>query len=122
MISPKRHTRKEKLSGVYSHEIHNLYHPLLRGFDDTFLAPLLALCRFSQEYLNDHTELDILATSDVAGVYLAATKDKRNVFVTGHPEYDAHTLHGEYVRDLGEGMEPVIPINYYPNNNPDTSR
>ena len=51
----------------------------------------------------------MLATSDVAGVYLAATKDKRNVFVTGHPEYDAHTLHNEYIRDLGEGMEPVIP-------------
>lgn len=57
----------------------------------------------------EHTDLDILATSDVAGVYLAATKDKRNVFVTGHPEYDAYTLHGEYVRDLGEGLNPAIP-------------
>ena len=115
---PKR-TRKEKLSGVYNHEIHNPYHPILRGFDDTFLAPHSRYADFSQEYLAEHTDLDVLATSDVAGVYLAATKDKRNVFVTGHPEYDSHTLHNEYIRDLGEGMEPVIPINYYPNNNPD---
>jgi homoserine O-succinyltransferase len=60
-----------------------------------------------------------LATSDEAGVYLASTKDKRNVFVTGNPEYESHTLHTEYVRDVGEGMEPAIPVNYYPGNNPD---
>lgn len=115
---PKR-TRKEKLSGVYHHQIHQPYHPVLRGFDDTFLAPHSRYADFSPEYLAEHTDLDVLATSDVAGVYLAATKDKRNVFVTGHPEYDAFTLHNEYIRDLGEGMEPAIPVNYYPNNNPD---
>ncbi len=115
---PKR-TRKEKLSGVYHHDIHNPFHPILRGFDDTFLAPHSRYADFDASYLAEHTDLDILATSDVAGVYLAATKDKRNVFVTGHPEYDAHTLHNEYIRDLGEGMEPMIPVNYYPNDNPD---
>ena len=78
---PKR-TRKEKLSGVYNHEIHNPYHPILRGFDDTFLAPHSRYADFSQEYLAEHTDLDVLATSDVAGVYLAATKDKRNVYLT----------------------------------------
>lgn len=92
---PKR-TRKEKLSGVYHHEIHHPFHPILRGFDDTFLAPHSRYADFSPQYLEEHTDLDILATSDVAGVYLAATKDKRNVFVTGHPEYDALTLHNEY--------------------------
>lgn len=115
---PKR-TRKEKLSGVYHHKLHQEFHPILRGFDDTFLAPHSRYADFSPEYLSEHTDLDILASSDDAGVYLAATKDKRNVFVTGHPEYDAFTLHHEYVRDLSEGMEPVIPINYYPNDNPD---
>ena len=115
---PKK-TRKEKLSGVYHHKIHHQYHPLLHGFDDTFLAPHSRYADFSPEFLEEHTDLDILATSDVAGTYLATTKDKRNVFVTGHPEYDSHTLHNEYIRDLGEGMEPAIPINYYPNNNPD---
>lgn len=115
---PKQ-TRKEKLSGVYHHRIHKPYHPILRGFDDSFLAPHSRYADFSPEYLAEHTDLDILATSDDAGVYLATTKDKRNVFVTGHPEYDPHTLHYEYIRDLGEGMEPAIPVNYYPNDNPD---
>ncbi|MEF1211006.1 homoserine O-succinyltransferase, partial [Vibrio alginolyticus] len=115
---PKK-TRKEKLSGVYHHQIHHQFHPILRGFDDTFLAPHSRYADFSPHFLEEHTDLDILATSDVAGVYLATTKDKRNVFVTGHPEYDSHTLHNEYIRDLSEGMEPAIPVNYYPKNNPD---
>ncbi|GLR74743.1 homoserine O-acetyltransferase MetA [Aliivibrio sifiae] len=115
---PKR-TRKEKLSGVYQHNNLDQHHPILRGFDDEFLAPHSRYADFSADYLNEHTNLDILATSEQAGVYLAATKDKRNVFVTGHPEYDSLTLHNEYIRDLGEGMEPVIPLNYYPDDNPE---
>lgn len=115
---PKR-TRKEKLSGVYFHQIHDCHHPVLRGFDDTFLAPHSRYADFSPDYLAEHTDLDILATSEQAGVYLAATKDKRNLFVTGHPEYDVNTLHNEYIRDVGEGMEPNIPVNYYPDNNPE---
>lgn len=115
---PKR-TRKEKLSGVYQHNNLDQHHPILRGFDDEFLAPHSRYADFSADYLNEYTDLDILATSDQAGVYLASTKDKRNVFVTGHPEYDSFTLHNEYVRDLGEGMEPVIPLNYYPDDNPE---
>ncbi|OCH13041.1 MULTISPECIES: homoserine O-succinyltransferase [unclassified Aliivibrio] len=115
---PKR-TRKEKLSGVYKHDNLDQHHPILRGFDDEFLAPHSRYADFSADYLNEHTDLDILATSEQAGVYLASTKDKRNVFVTGHPEYDSFTLHHEYVRDLGEGMEPTIPLNYYPGDNPE---
>ena len=117
---PKR-TRKNKLSGVYTHRTLDCHHPLLRGFDDTFLAPHSRYADFSPAYLEEHTDLDILATSEQAGVYLAATKDKRNVFVTGHPEYDVDTLHNEYMRDTGEGMEPMIPVNYYPNNDPEQS-
>ncbi|MGL6055749.1 MAG: homoserine O-acetyltransferase/O-succinyltransferase family protein, partial [Vibrio metschnikovii] len=115
---PKR-TREEKLSGVYQHEIHQPFHPLLRGFDDTFLAPHSRYADFAADYLEQHTDLDLLATSSIAGVYLAATKDKRNVFVTGHPEYDADTLHQEYVRDVAEGLQPPIPLNYYPDDNPE---
>ncbi|GHA54725.1 homoserine O-succinyltransferase [Photobacterium aphoticum] len=115
---PKR-TRKNKLSGVYTHRTLDCHHPLLRGFDDSFLAPHSRYADFSPAYLEEHTDLDILATSEQAGVYLAATKDKRNVFVTGHPEYDVDTLHNEYMRDTGEGMEPMIPVNYYPNNDPE---
>ncbi|KLV06143.1 homoserine O-succinyltransferase [Photobacterium aquae] len=115
---PKR-TRKEKLSGVYWHQVHDCRNPIVRGFDDNFLAPHSRYADFSPEYLENHTDLDILATSSQAGVYLAATKDKRNVFVTGHPEYDALTLHNEYTRDAGEGMEPNLPLNYYPDDNPE---
>jgi homoserine O-succinyltransferase len=117
---PKR-TRKQKLSGVYNHQIHDPHHSLLRGFDDEFLAPHSRYADFSPEYLEEHTDLDILATSDIAGVYLASTKDKRNVFVTGHPEYESHTLHSEYIRDVGEGMDPDIPLNYYPDNDPNNT-
>lgn len=115
---PKQ-TRKEKLSGVYQHQIHDPHHPVLRGFDDTFLAPHSRYADFSADYLREHTDLDILATSENAGVYLASTTDKRNVFVTGHPEYDALTLHNEYTRDLAEGLQPALPVNYYPDNDPD---
>ena len=62
--------------------------------------------------------MQIFAESQEAGVYLAATKDCRQVFVTGHPEYDALTLDGEYQRDLAAGLDPAIPVNYYPNNDP----
>ncbi|MDP2545149.1 homoserine O-succinyltransferase [Photobacterium damselae subsp. piscicida] len=114
---PKR-TRKEKLSGVYQHQIHDHHHPLLRGFDDTFLAPHSRYADFSPTFLSQHTNLDILATSSIAGVYMAATPDKRNVFVTGHPEYEVDTLHNEYVRDIEQGLEPNLPLNYYPEDDP----
>ncbi len=117
---PKR-TRKEKLSGVYHHDVLQSFHPIVRGFDDSFLAPHSRYADFSADYLAEHSDLDILATSDDAGVYLASTPDKRHVFVTGHPEYDSHTLHHEYSRDLSEGMDPAIPVNYYPNDNPDNN-
>lgn len=114
---PKK-TRKEKLSGVYHHELTTSYHPLIRGFDDTFLAPHSRFANFSLDYISENTDLDILAASDHVGVYLAATKDRRHVFVTGHPEYDAFTLHNEYVRDEAEGLEPQVPFNYYPDDDP----
>lgn len=117
---PKR-TREDKLSGVYSHDTQYQYHPLTRGFDDTFLAPHSRHADFDPTYLADNTDLDILAVSQQAGVYLACTKDKRNVFVTGHPEYEASTLHHEYQRDVDQGLSPMMPINYYPEDNPANS-
>ncbi|SHO56160.1 Homoserine O-succinyltransferase [Vibrio quintilis] len=115
----EKQTLKEKLSGVYTHSISKSFHPLLRGFDDSFLAPHSRHAHFPVDFIRDNTDLDILVTSDEAGVYLAASPDKRHVFVTGHPEYDATTLHNEYIRDLGEGLEPSVPVRYYPNDNPD---
>jgi homoserine O-succinyltransferase len=111
---PKR-TRETKLSGVYQHQTRFRHHPLLRGFDDHFLAPLSRFAEFSSEDLRDNTDLLVLADAPDAGVYLAASEDCRQVFITGHPEYDADTLHHEYERDMSEGLAPHLPANYYPN-------
>lgn len=112
-----KRTRLEKLSGVYEHNNLDQYDPLVRGFDDVFLAPHSRYADFPVELLREKTDLKILAASDKAGVYLAASPDGRQVFVTGHPEYDAHTLHNEYLRDSEVGIEPQMPENYYPDNN-----
>jgi len=107
----------KKLSGVYAHTLQKRDSPLVRGFDDLFYAP------HSRYTGNDiaalaGTPLDLIASSDEAGLYLAATKDLRQVFVTGHSEYDAMTLHGEYERDLAAGINPEVPVNYYRGDRP----
>lgn len=112
-------TLKEKLSGVYIHKILQPQAPLTRGFDDLFLAPHSRYAHFPTEYIREHTDLDILAESDVAGAYLFASKDRRMAFVTGHPEYDAATLSSEYFRDRDAGLNPDLPLNYFPQNNPE---
>jgi homoserine O-succinyltransferase len=92
---------------------------LTRGFDETFLAPHSRYADFPIEELRKYSDLDILAESEDAGAYLFATKDKRMAFVTGHPEYDAGTLAGEYLRDLAAGLSPDMPNNYFPKDNPE---
>lgn len=112
-------TRDAKLSGVYSHLTLQPHALLTRGFDETFLAPHSRYADFPSSVIREHTDLDILVESDEAGAYLFASKDKRLAFVTGHPEYDALTLSGEYFRDREAGLEPVIPVNYFPDDNPE---
>lgn len=114
----EKQTHGEKLSGVYRHHRLDEHEALLRGFDDEFVAPHSRYAAFDGDLIRAHTDLQIFAESEEAGVYLAATKDCRQVFVTGHPEYDALTLDGEYRRDLAARLTPVIPVNYYPNNDP----
>jgi len=110
-------TRETKLSGVYAHQTLQPLALLTRGFDESFLAPHSRYADFPIEELRKYTDLDILAESEDAGAYLFATKDKRMAFVTGHPEYDAGTLAGEYLRDLEAGLSPDMPSNYFPNDN-----
>lgn len=114
----EKQTRGEKLSGVYYHHKLEQQDPLVRGFDDVFLAPHSRYASFEGDFIRANTDLRIFAESEEAGVYLAATKDCRQVFVTGHPEYDAETLHHEYHRDLTAGINPNVPANYYPGNDP----
>ncbi|WCG82692.1 homoserine O-acetyltransferase MetA [Pectobacterium sp. A5351] len=112
-------TRKEKLSGVYSHQTLQPHALLTRGFDETFLAPHSRYADFPVDVIRQHTDLDILVESEQAGAYLFASKDKRLAFVTGHPEYDVLTLAGEFFRDYDAGLDPAVPVNYFPDDNPE---
>lgn len=111
-------TLKEKLSGVYQHEKSNINEPLIRGFDDLFWAPHSRYANFDIDTFKENTDLTILASSPEIGVYLAVSPDSKQVYVTGHSEYDADTLHNEYIRDLNAGINPKIPVNYYKNDDP----
>ncbi len=112
-------TRKKKLSGIYLHTTHHHHHPLVRGFDDQFWAPLSRFAELDSEHILENSDLTIFADAPDAGLYLAASPDCRQVFISGHPEYDADTLHNEYQRDLHEGLNPDLPVNYYPNDDAD---
>ncbi|CDH03302.1 homoserine O-acetyltransferase MetA [Xenorhabdus bovienii] len=114
-----KYTRTTKLSGVYSHITLDPFALLTRGFDESFLAPHSRFADFPEAVIREHTDLDILARSEDAGAYLFASKDKRLVFVTGHPEYGVDTLAAEYWRDLAAGLEPALPVNYFLNNDPE---
>ncbi len=114
---PKK-TRETKLSGVYAHQTLVQDEPLVRGFDDCFLAPHSRNADFPLDFIRAQTDLRILAGSEEVGAYLMTSADKRQVYVTGHPEYEAHTLADEYHRDHAEGLDPAIPVNYFPQDNP----
>lgn len=113
----KEHLPK-KCSGIYEHQLINPHVPLVRGFNDTFLAPHSRHTTVGFDGIHRHPELDILAVSDQAGVFLVQSKDQRHIMATGHLEYDATTLRDEYQRDVAKGLECEIPENYFPNNDP----
>lgn len=113
-----RFIRKKKLVGIYQHKIVNSNVLLTKGFDEIFLAPHSRFSDFPKDLICQNTDLEILAESDVAGAYLLISRDKRLIFVTGHPEYDAWTLSQEYNRDLLLGLNPDLPDHYFPRNDP----
>lgn len=103
----------KKLSGVFTHTVLDKTNPLTRGFDDTFTAPHSRYTECDAEALRSCRGLKVLAESDEAGVYLCCSDDFRRVFVFGHGEYDAATLHNEYVRDIERGSDVALPKHYY---------
>ncbi|KZE78910.1 homoserine O-succinyltransferase [Paenibacillus elgii] len=109
---------EEKIFGVFPHTITTPNVKLLRGFDELFLVPQSRHTDVRREDVAQVEQLDILSESEEAGVYIAATKDGKQIFITGHSEYDACTLKYEYDRDVNKGMEIAVPKNYYPNNDP----
>lgn len=114
---PKR-LLDNKMFGIFKHKVLNRKVPLVRGFDDLFPAPHSRYMHIDREDLVKVKELQIIAESDEAGIYMFATRDGKKVFVTGHSEYDPNTLKEEYERDLEKGLEMQIPVNYFPNDDP----
>lgn len=117
----EKHPLPDKLSGVYQHTINKANTELLRGFDDIFSAPHSRHTDTLREDIEKIEELEILAESNEAGVYIIASKDKRQVFVSGHSEYDRFTLRDEYVRDQKRGLPVPLPKNYFPNDDPNAT-
>jgi homoserine O-succinyltransferase len=92
--------------------------PLVRGFDDIFLAPHSRHTGIKSEDVYACKDLTVLAESDTAGIYLVMAGDGKQIFVTGHSEYDRYTLRDEYFRDKDKGLDIQIPYNYFPNDDP----
>lgn len=110
---------EKKLFGIFKHHVMNRKVPLVRGFDDYFMAPHSRNTENRTKDIQAVKELTILAESEEAGVFLAIADEGRKVFMMGHPEYDRYTLDKEYKRDLGKGIDIALPKNYYPNDCPD---
>jgi homoserine O-succinyltransferase len=104
--------------GVFEHKVLARNEKILRGFDDAFLAPHSRHTEVRLEDVEKVDELKVLAASEDAGLYLAATQNGRHIFVTGHSEYDPLTLKGEYDRDVMQGLPIKVPRNYYPDDDP----
>jgi homoserine O-succinyltransferase len=114
----QKYPLKEKMFGVFPHTINRKHVKLLRGFDDVFYVPQSRHTEIRREDILKVKGLEILAESRDSGVYLAATRDGKQIFITGHSEYDAGTLKKEYDRDVGKGLPIKVPKNYYPDDNP----
>lgn len=110
----KKELLPNKLSGVYKHRVMNRKEPLVRGFDDVFMAPHSRYTQASRQQILDNPRLKVLADSDEAGIYIVLGDGGKEIFVMGHPEYDRLTLDQEYKRDIDKGIEPDLPVNYYP--------
>ena len=113
----QKHFLDKKMFGIFEHKVLKRREPLMRGFDDIFLAPHSRHTTVPAEEIRKIDELVILAESEEAGVFLVMSKDGKQIYVMGHPEYDRVTLHKEYMRDKNKGLEIEVPKNYYPNDN-----
>ncbi len=113
-----KHLLDAKMFGIFRHRVLDPTHPLLRGFDEVFWAPHSRHTTVLAKEINQVPALQILADSEEAGVYIAASRDGRQFFVTGHSEYDSDTLAREYFRDLKRGLPIDLPKHYFPDNDP----
>ena len=114
----QKHETEEKLFGVFPHTVEYKQSILFRGFDETFMVPQSRHTTVLREDIEKISELKILSSSKKTGVYAVSTKNGRQIFITGHSEYDADTLKNEYLRDLSQGKPIHIPENYFEDNDP----
>lgn len=111
-----KYEMKEKLFGVFDHKINNNNAELTRGLSDIFKAPHSRYTEVRRQDIEKNRDLEILSESDEAGVFIAASKNRRKIFITGHLEYDKDTLKEEYLRDLKKGIKISLPKNYFVDN------
>jgi homoserine O-succinyltransferase len=109
---------EKKLFGIFPHAVNEQHHFLFRGFDDEFPAPQSRHTTCDRNAIAAETRLTIQSESPEAGVFIATARDGREIYVTGHLEYDPLTLDREYRRDKDRGLEIAVPINYYPDDDP----
>lgn len=111
----QKHPLEKKLFGVFPHKVVRKSSILFRGFDDVFMVPHSRHTTILSEDVKACSALKVLAASEEAGLYAISTKNGRQIFITGHSEYDAETLKREYVRDKNLGLPIDVPVNYFPN-------
>ena len=111
----QKHDVPEKMFGIFPHVVERKSSILFRGFDDVFYVPQSRHTTVLREDIQKVRALKILSSSERTGVYAVATENGRQIFLTGHSEYDADTLKNEYLRDLSQGKPIKIPENYFPN-------
>ena len=107
-----------KVFGVFEHQITDRTHQLVRGFDDVFPAPHSRYTENRQADIEKHPDLVLLAWSPEVGSNIVLSRDNRQIFISGHLEYNPQTLKDEYERDHGKGLDTAIPKNYFPDNDP----
>lgn len=108
----------QKISGIYPHRVLHRKKMMMRGLDDVFLVPQSRHTGLDEAAVHAHPELNVVSDSELTGSYVILAKSSRHIFVTGHSEYDRMTLDREYRRDMERGLNPEIPYNYYPDNDP----
>jgi homoserine O-succinyltransferase len=113
-----KHPLGAKMFGVFPHKVLSRNEKILRGFDDEFYAPHSRHTEIRRSDIEQVPELTLLSESEQAGVYIVASKDRRNIYITGHSEYDPGTLKAEYDRDVARRLPINVPANYYPGDDP----
>ena len=114
----QKHDLPAKASGVFEHHLVKPQSPLVRGFDDRFYAVHSRNTDVRREDVEAEPQLEVVAVSDEVGLYIVKSTDSRRFFVFGHPEYDTDTLRLEYERDVKRGLNPEVPANYFPGDDP----